>query len=52
MVNVTDKEYEILTDYILNNYGIKLGDRKKTLVVGRFQNILLKKGFSSLLRIF
>jgi chemotaxis protein methyltransferase CheR len=47
MINITDKEYEILTDYILENYGIKLGDRKKTLVVGRLQNILLQKGFTS-----
>ena len=31
MVNITDKEYGILTDYILKNYGIKLGIRKDHL---------------------
>ncbi|MCR4436805.1 MAG: protein-glutamate O-methyltransferase CheR [Clostridiales bacterium] len=47
MVNIADKEYELLTDYILKNYGIKLGNQKKSLVVGRLQNVLLQKNFSS-----
>ena len=47
MVNITDKEYELLTDYILQNYGIRLGERKKSLVAGRLRNVLLEKGFNS-----
>ena len=47
MVNIADREYEILTDYILKNYGIKLGNEKKSLVVGRLQDVLLQKKFSS-----
>lgn len=47
MVNITNKEYNILADYILKNYGIKLGNKKKALVVGRLQNILLQKKFNT-----
>jgi len=47
MVNITDKEYGILTDYILKNYGIKLGNKKRSLVVGRLQNTILQQNFSS-----
>lgn len=47
MVNITDREYVLLTDYIYENYGIKLGNGKKSLVVGRLQNVLLQKKFSS-----
>lgn len=47
MVNITDKEYVLLTDYIYKNYGIKLGNQKRTLVVGRLQNVLLQKKISS-----
>jgi chemotaxis protein methyltransferase CheR len=47
MVNITDKEYTRLTDYIFNNYGIKLGNEKRALVVGRLQNVLQQKNFCS-----
>lgn len=47
MINISDKEYKILTDYIYNNYGIKLGDQKRTLVVSRLQNVLQQKNFNS-----
>ncbi len=47
MVNISDREYERLTNYILTNYGIKLGSGKKSLVVGRLQNVLLNKNFNS-----
>lgn len=52
MVDISDKEYELLTDYILRNYGIKLGKRKKSLVVGRLQNVLLQKRFNSFLEYY
>lgn len=47
MLDITDKDYRLLTDYILKSYGIKLGDSKRSLVVGRLQNILLQNGFNS-----
>lgn len=47
MVSITDKEFNKLTEYIKNNYGINLSEKKKALVVGRLQNILYTKNFSS-----
>jgi chemotaxis protein methyltransferase CheR len=45
MLKISEKEYEVLADYVLINYGIKLGESKKSLVAGRLQNIILQKGF-------
>jgi len=47
MVNITDKEFSKLTEYIKSNYGINLSEKKKALVVGRLQNILYLKNFSN-----
>ena len=47
MLNISDREYELLTDYILENYGIKLRNAKRSLVVGSLQNTLLQKSFNS-----
>jgi len=47
MVAISDEEYRILTDNIYENYGIKLGNPKKTLVTGRLQNVLLQNNFNS-----
>ncbi len=47
MFQITDREYKVLTEYILKHYGIKLGAEKKTLVVGRLKNVLVQKNFSS-----
>ena len=52
MLNIADKEYKLLADYILKNYGIKLGSQKKALVAGRLQNILLQKNFSNISEYF
>lgn len=45
MVVISDDEYKTLTGYIYKNYGIKLGEQKRYLVVGRLQNVLLQKKF-------
>lgn len=47
MIDIKDKEYKLLTDYVLKNFGIKLGNSKKSLVVGRLQNVLLQNNFGS-----
>jgi len=47
MLKITDQEFEQLTSYIRNQYGIKLGPEKRTLVTGRLGSTLEKKGFSS-----
>ncbi|WP_010252719.1 CheR family methyltransferase [Acetivibrio cellulolyticus] len=47
MLTITDKEFIQLSEYIKANYGINLSDKKKALVVGRLQNILMEKSFES-----
>jgi len=43
MIEITDKEFKILSEYIKKHYGINLKDEKKILITGRLQNILLEK---------
>ena len=47
MLTITDKEFTQLAAYIKINYGIHLPEHKKTLVVGRLQNLLMKDKLSS-----
>lgn len=47
MLNITDKEFNKFAEYVKSNYGINLTEKKKTLVVGRLQNILQQKNFGS-----
>ena len=47
MLAITDKEFAQLTSYIKLNYGIYLPPHKKTLVVGRLQNLLLRDKLNS-----
>ena len=46
MTNITEKEFSLLVDYVKQNYGINLTE-KKMLVVGRLQNILINKNMKS-----
>lgn len=47
MFDISDKEYDKLTSLIKMNYGINLGKEKKTLLVGRLQNVLANNNFSN-----
>ncbi|OPZ88514.1 MAG: Chemotaxis protein methyltransferase Cher2 [Firmicutes bacterium ADurb.Bin419] len=47
MLTITDREFIRLTEYIKANYGINLSEKKKALVVGRLQNVLLEMNFNS-----
>lgn len=47
MISITEKEYQLLTRYIKQNYGINLKEEKKVLLTGRLQNVLISKGFRS-----
>lgn len=40
MVEITDKEFLVLSQYIQYNYGIHLRKEKKTLVTGRLHSVL------------
>ncbi len=45
IINITDKEFFLLSDFVRRNYGIHLKPEKKALMVGRLHNILVQKGF-------
>lgn len=44
---ISAKEFSQLTEFIRRNYGISLGEEKKTLVVGRLGNLLAQNNFNS-----
>lgn len=47
MITISDKEFWQLAGYIKENYGINLKEEKKTLLIGRLNNVLLEKSFHS-----
>lgn len=47
VIEITSKEFEVISNYMRNNYGIKLGESKKSLVKGRLQNLLSEKNIES-----
>ena len=47
MFTITDKEFNLLSEYIQVNYGIHLKSEKKTFVIGRLHNVLIQMGFQS-----
>lgn len=47
MIEITQKEFKQLADYIKANYGIRLKEEKQTLVTGRLHNVLIENNFSS-----
>lgn len=47
MLAITDKEFSQLANYIKQQFGIHLPAHKKTLVVGRLQNLLIQNNIQS-----
>lgn len=47
MLAITNNEFELLAGYIKQHYGIHLREEKKTLVVGRLQNLLIKQNIAT-----
>lgn len=47
MMNITDKEFEIMRKLIYNNFGINLTPQKRSLLVGRLQKQIRTLGFTS-----
>jgi len=44
-MELNQKEFELLREYIKSNYGINMGDEKKTLVYSRLRSLLKKLNF-------
>ena len=51
-MNISEKEFRQLANYIKANYGIHLKDEKQTLVIGRLSNVLAEKNFTSFAEYF
>lgn len=47
MTPLTDREYKLISGLVYDKFGIKLGEQKRSLIVGRLQKILRQNGFSS-----
>jgi chemotaxis protein methyltransferase CheR len=47
MQEITTAEFTRIRDYIKANYGISLGDEKKTLVYSRLRTTLVEQGFTN-----
>jgi len=45
-MELKDREFTQIRDYIKENYGISLGDEKRTLVFSRLRPLLKQKGFA------
>ena len=45
MLAINQKEFSDLTEFIHSRFGIRLGQEKKALVLGRLSNLLIQKGF-------
>lgn len=47
MIEISDKEFQQLTEFVRDRYGINLGKEKRALVMGRLQTELLQKKFTN-----
>lgn len=47
MITITEKEFKELATYIKSRYGINLKEEKKTLVMGRLQNVVQDMGYDN-----
>ena len=52
MQDITDAEFKRIREYIKNNYGINLGDEKKSLIYSRLRSTLVKGGFENFTQYF
>ncbi len=52
MLTITQKEFNQLASFIHENYGIRLKEEKKTLLIGRLQNVLQQAGFKNFTEYF
>lgn len=52
MKELTDAEFKRIRDYIKTNYGINMGDEKKSLIYSRLRATLVKEGFENFTQYF
>jgi len=47
LTRLSEKEYRLISELVYKQFGIKLGENKKSLIVGRLQKILKQNNFKS-----
>ena len=47
MINITDKEFQLISSLIYNNFGINITHEKRSLIVCRLQKILQRSNFEN-----
>lgn len=52
MIQITEKEFKQLAEYIQKNFGIQLKNEKQLLVTGRLHNVLIENNFNNFSRYF
>ncbi len=52
MKDLTQKEFDMIREYIKKNFGINLADEKKSLIYSRLRIVLSEKGFSDFTEYF
>lgn len=52
MIQISEDEFRLLTTYIKEHSGIHLKNEKKTLLVGRLNNMLVDKGVTSFMEYY
>ncbi len=52
MIRITEKEFELLSEYIKSNYGIYLKKEKQTLLRGRLSGVLNEMGFTNFMQYY
>jgi len=45
IITINDNEFELISKLVYDQFGIKLTEKKKALVIGRLQKVLKKLGF-------
>lgn len=52
MLKITEKEFDLLSEYIKSNYGIYLKKKKQVLLMGRLSGVLYEMGFTSFMQYY
>ncbi len=47
LISITDSEYEAIKTLVYDKFGIDLGTKKQSLVVGRLQKVVKQNGFNT-----
>ena len=47
VMRLSEEEFRLISGLVYNKFGIKLGEQKRALIVGRLQKVLYSGNFSN-----